>query len=85
MQQSYDVVYNYHSQAASFLPWIDEMNKLRYSRANGDILCRQDFWQYNNSSIMLVSFENTKPDLGHWSYILKSKKKLGEKGDGLFQ
>jgi hypothetical protein len=66
MQQSYDVIYTFHSQKASFIPWIDEMNRLRDSRANGDIICRTDFWQYNNSNSSLISFENTKPNLGHY-------------------
>lgn len=84
LQQSYDVIYTFHSQKASFVPFIEEMNKLRDSRANGQILCRQDFWQYNNSDSSLVSFENTKPNLGHYSYVLRNKKKMAEKGDGLF-
>jgi hypothetical protein len=78
------VIYTFHSQKASFVPFIDEMNQLRDSRANGQILCRQDFWQYNNSNSSLVSFENTKPNLGHYSYVLRNKKKMAEKGDGLF-
>jgi len=78
------VIYTFHSQKASFVPFIDEMNQLRDSRANGQILCRQDFWQYNNSNSSLVSFENTKPNLGHYSYVLRNKKKMAEKGEGLF-
>jgi hypothetical protein len=73
-------VYNFHSQAASFVPWIEEMKKRRDARANGDVFCRDDFWQHNNSSSLLVSFNNTKSTLGHWSYILKNKKKAFEKG-----
>lgn len=81
--QSFDVVYTLQVQAASFVPWINEINKLRDSRANGDIFCRQDFWQFNNSNEQ-ITFQSTKTELGHYCYILKNKKKMREKGDGLF-
>jgi len=84
MHQSYDVIYTFHNEKASFVPYIDEINRLRDSRANGDILCRGDFWQYNNSNSALVSFENTKANSGHYSYVLPNKRKLAEKGDALF-
>lgn len=84
MQQSYDVIYTFHHEKASFVPYIETMNKLRDSRASGDILCKQDFWQYNNSKSDSISFENTKANCGHYSYTLRNKKKIFERGEAIF-
>ena len=85
MQQSFDVIFTYHAQKASFVPYIDTMNELKGERAQGEIHCRADFFQYNNSNSNLCSFENTKPNLGHYDYILRDSKLLADKGDGLFR
>lgn len=84
MQQSYDVIYTFHSQKASFQPYIDTMIKERESRATGDVLCRTDFFQYNNSDSSIISFENTKPNLGYYCYFLKNRQRAFEAGDGIF-
>jgi len=84
MQQSYDVIYTFHSQSASFQPYIDTMIASKESRASGDILCRTDFFQYNNSNSSVISFENTKPNLGYYCYFLKDKKRIAEAGEGVF-
>ena len=61
------------------------MKSIIGSRAKGDIRCRADFFQYVNSNSNLVSFENTKPDLGHYNYILHDKKRQADLGKGIFK
>ena len=85
MQQSYDVIYTYHSQKATFKSYMQTMKDIVGSRANGEIRCRADFFQYANSNSNLCSFENTKPDLGHYNYIWKDKRRQADLGKGIFK